>query len=43
MKEEKMELQKNFSSKQEELEVKGHEIKKIQSKYGQVKGELDDM
>jgi len=38
-----MELQKEFSSKQEELEVKGHEIKKIQSKFGQVKGELDDM
>jgi hypothetical protein len=43
MRDEKMELQKEFSSKQEELEVKGHEIKKIQSKFGQVKGELDDM
>jgi hypothetical protein len=29
MAEEKMELQKEFSSKQEELEVKGSEIKKI--------------
>ena len=38
-----MTLQKYFNNQSEELEIKSHEIKKVQVKYGQVKSELDDM
>lgn len=41
--EQKLTLQQYFTSQQEELEIKSHEIQKVSIKMGQVKGELDDM
>ena len=32
-----------FNSQQEELEVKTQEIQQVTQRYGQVKGELDDL
>jgi kinesin family member 3B len=43
MQEEKLTLQKHFTSKQEELEIKSQQIDKMSMKFSQVKGELDDM